>query len=96
MKPVYADPQTNDLSLVRREIARLVQQLGDMTVCKDLGDFTIGIEETPISHGLGFPPKRWAVVNMTGLEMVCQTKSADARFLYLTATTEVRVGIVVF
>ena len=94
--PRYVDQPSGDLTDLKRQVLRLVQQLGDFCVSKDLGDHAVGIVETAIPHGLSETPKRWAATNLSTFARVWQTKAPDARYVFLVADTPVTVGVTVW
>jgi hypothetical protein len=95
-RPQFPETRTDFVADIRRDVKRLASQLTEVCLAKDLGDFLIGIDETPIPHGLPAAPKRWTATNLDAFAHVRETRRPDARYVFLVADAQVTAGVVVW
>jgi len=103
VKPAVNDPPSGDQAALRREFVRLAQQLGAMAGSAPVsnieapdGKFAIDVTETRIPHGQRAAPLYWIATNLDDHASIRETKPADDKWLYLDASTPVRVRITVW
>jgi len=96
MKPILQLEHTPTVETVRRALAVLVSGFGDLSVVDVMTDVKVSSAGSKIAHSFRGGVPRWIDFGRNAGAVPYQTRAPDARFLYLKASADVTVGLVLF
>lgn len=92
-KYIFPETPNGTLGELWRAIIRLLPQVEPKAVT--LRNVQVETVETPVAHGTGRAPAMVSVVPHN-LQIVCQCKEPDAKYVYLRASAQCVVDVKVF
>lgn len=95
MKPTFQVEPNPTAESLRQQVKVTFDSMGEAVVSSVLPRRVIKVTETTVAHGFDGVPC-WIVVNKEGFADVKQSRPPDSHNLYLIATAEVTVRLLVF